>query len=377
MDNSSLEKKISLHIGDNLFHYYPNLDRPSTTIRLIEQQHRPSSSIYRYQISDRHSQYRILAKGVPEKPDHDPAIEERARLVPHSDDFSKELQMEYMALKSIGAHFQGLNDRRFGVIELLDYIPDTNTIIMEENGNPSLRTLFGRTNLLYKALKISPKMHGAFYNAGAWLKSFSSISPDAGIRSRCPRVDDFKDSIVNYSAFLARTSGNKDYFQRIRDITLAAANEHLPDPLPLGLGHGDYAMRNILVGTGDCVTVLDTRANFKVPIYEDIAYFLVHMETNKLQLMTQGIVTRARFLDELKQAFLSGYFEKAAIPSRELSLFQIQLFLDSWSARASMYAAMRNRGRDTIYSRINSSLLDRGYRIILDKLLGEIDTSPR
>ena len=43
----------------------------------------------------------------------------------------------------------------------------------------------------------------------------------------------------------------KAFFRQVGASTIERAERVLPQELPLGLGHGDYAMRNILV-TNNC-----------------------------------------------------------------------------------------------------------------------------
>ncbi len=109
-----------------------------------------------------------------------------------------------------------------------------------------------------------------------------------------------------------------------------------------------------------------------MPIYEDIAYLLVHLETSKIQLLTQGLVTNAKTIGDFKKEFLIGYFGDVDVPETEVDLFQVQLLLDSWSARAALYS-LRGKGIRRMSRNLNTTLLGWGYRALMEKLLDELD----
>ena len=149
----------------------------------------------------------------------------------------------------------------------------------------------------------------------------------------------------------------------------------MPANLPLGLGHGDYAMRNLLVGENDRITAFDTCAKWKVPIYEDIAYFLVQLETNGLQVLTQGFAFRAETIATYQRGFLAGYFGGAHVPIELIRLFKIQLLLDSWSSQLSTYN-QQQAGIKKVYRQLYLSLLNRRYEIVMGRILNEIAVRP-
>ena len=91
-------------------------------------------------------------------------------------------------------------------------------------------------------------------------------------------------------------------------------------------------MRNILIGPSARVTVLDTLAKWRTPIYEDIGYFLTGLKTSYPQILTQGLVFNSRQLDIYEQEFLEGYFGKEPIPYSAVWLYEALALLDKWSS---------------------------------------------
>ena len=376
MDYSETAQEISRHIRANALKYYPYLDGAETEVRLLSEQHRASSSLYRFELVNNRVSYTIFAKGTAlanhSKQDEIATIDARPRLAPGPTDFRVKTWLEYNALKAIYEHIESLDNPSFGAIRILDFIQNSQTIIMDEHNEPNLRSLFTQTNRLSRALgRRAPDLRRAFFNAGAWLKAYSALPIVENVTTRLPRREDFTASVSLFTDFLGRVTGDTSFFQRIEKIVIPAAEEFMPCNLPLGIGHGDYAMRNILVGVNDRITAFDTCAKWKVPVYEDIAYFLVQLETNGLQVLTQGFAFHAETIATYQKEFLAGYFGGTHIPIKVIRLFQIQLLLDSWSSQVSINTK-RYAGLKRIYQKLYLALLNRRYRTIMERLLNEV-----
>ena len=379
MDYSEMAQEVSQHINANLFKYFPDLDAAETRVRLVSEQHRPSSSLYKFEVVNHLVRYSLFAKGIVLAKDsgHDKSTraDSRPRVSPGPTEPGEKTRLEYNALKAIYEYFEKLGDPCFGAIRVLDYIENPQTIIMLENSDPTLRSLFAKTNRLSYLCGKSPDLRRIFFNTGAWLKAYSTIPKVEDVITRLSQREDFNKSIVNLTAFLSRISGDAPFFQQVEKTVIAAANNIMPENLPLGLGHGDYAMRNLLVGENDRVTAFDTCAKWKVPIYEDIAYFLIQLETNGLQVLTQGIAFRAETIATYQRDFLAGYFDETQAPIELIRIFQVQLLLDSWSSNFSAYTKQQS-GVKGLYRKIYLALLNRRYRKVIGRLLEKIAARP-
>ena len=195
--------------------------------------------------------------------------------------------LEYRALVAIQCYFERLADRRFGTVKPLTYLPDLSALLMEEVKTPNLNTLFGRTNRLQGPLS-SLDLRDAFCNSGAWLRYYHTLPKDHDVQVRHATRDAFVDSITKYVSYLGRVLHKEAFLHKHGHTIIAQAKRVLPPALPLGLGHGDYAMRNILVSADSRVTVIDTLSRWRVPIYEDIGYFLLRLKANRMQVFSLG-----------------------------------------------------------------------------------------
>ena len=115
----------------------------------------------------------------------------------------------------------------------------------------------------------------------------------------------------DYAAYLQQVSG-----ACLPDLTPVrnAARTALPNDLPLGTGHGDFAPRNILVGPDNQIAVLDTVSRWQVPVYEDVAGFLVALKASKSQVYGRRWLYDTRVLQDYEHRFLLGYFGQHALP---------------------------------------------------------------
>ncbi|MEO8494842.1 MAG: hypothetical protein ABI614_07210, partial [Planctomycetota bacterium] len=100
----------------------------------------------------------------------------------------------------------------------------------------------------------------------------------------------------------------------------------LAHDLPLGLAHGDFAPRNVIVSDNGRITVLDTLARWRAPIHENLALFLLSLQLSR---GAKTLLTRSPIgLTTISRAFLSGYRGNAECEWPTLRLFILQALLD-------------------------------------------------
>jgi Ser/Thr protein kinase RdoA (MazF antagonist) len=230
-----------------------------------------------------------------------------------------------------------------------------------------LRQPFGAINL-----------HAAMRHAGAWLRVYDGIPATGAEHVAHASRADFIDSVNKLAQFLGCALDDSPFFGRIAAETIARLRRALPDELPLGVRHGDYTLRNILVGPGDRVTAIDTLANCRTPIYHDIAYFLMSLKTMRPQVYTQGLAFSTEHLRRYEQAFLAGYFGSDPLPVATIRLFEVQAVLDKWASTVELFGGPRTPIRriwDPRKWRVEFRLRSRFLRRHVTRLLREMNES--
>jgi O-antigen/teichoic acid export membrane protein len=362
---------IKSFLSRNAERYFPELNNAPIDIRLIDELNRSQSRIYRFQLAS-DGQVRYVRVKVPTYQNGQQSqgklkLDRRPRRFSVAD-LEKKFQFEYLALSHIRKHFENLHDARFGTVNVLDSLPVLRGSVMEEIKAPTLTSLFVRENRL--RLVSSSKTSEAFAHAGAWLRAYHSLPIEASVRHQTR--EEFIEVNRKLSDYLSSKSGDHAYFQKLIEQITDSASRVLPESLPVGLSHGDYAMRNVLVGAGSRVTVLDTLACWRTAIYEDIGYFLTNLKLSWPQVMSQGIVFRQSLIKKFEETFLSGYFRNEPVPIQAVRLFEIQALLDRWSGRVARFEQLVADGSVPTAKRLKLTLESRYYRRSLDRLIQSV-----
>lgn len=244
-------------------------------------------------------------------------------------DWSGRATSEYRALTAIERHFATVDDPRFGAVRTLGLIPELNAFITERFEATSLKATFRRASRLNP--RRSPReLPTILSSAGAWLREYQRRPAPGGIL-RGTR-DDFVAATAELCRTLIRATGEERFLISVRREMEAAADTVLPQALPTGAAHGDYGQANVLVTRDRRILVLDTLADWQVPLLEDLAYFLVGIDCSRIHVLTGGLAYPARTLETARRAFLDGYLAGGAEPAA-LAPYETLLVLDRWVAQ--------------------------------------------
>jgi phosphotransferase family enzyme len=364
---------ITSHLREHAAQYFTELNDAEVDVKLLGEQKRLHSRIYQFELRAR-KQVRVLRVKVPlhhsgmkSRTRDGQQLSHRPRRFPPTD-LETKFEFEHAALCAIRNHFESLHDPRFGTIRILDSLPHLGAIVMEEVGNPSFRQLFAKENRL-QLLFTSVRSDVAFSNAGAWLRAYHSMAKQA--EARHTRRAEFIELIIKFTDYLSRRLDGAPFFQNIASVTTAVALDVLPESLALGLSHGDYAMRNILVSPGGRVTVFDALARWRTAIFDDIGYFLTNLKMSGPQAISQGLVFEPNLIAHYEHKFLVGYFHHDPVPFRVIRLYEILGLLDKWSASVARSDRQIPR-RHTVVKRLQHALEDRFFKRRLSDLLRAI-----
>ena len=323
--------------------YYPEIKASLENVHLIEQQLRSNSEVYEFELTFAGEQRRhVIVKAPYSKRTvamvSRPLEQDRPRITPRTDVETKG-RHEFLALRSIDQHFSSLPNSPFGVIRMFDMYEDVSSaernsevLVMEKGPTCNLSHYLRRANRLqYRASRQGFPIHRAFRDSGAWLREFHQTDPLPHCEVRGATREDFLSTCDQFWDFLgARRQSHQDEITRLQ-AQFAAAVKNMPEHLPLGIVHGDYAPRNVLVAPDGRVTGFDTQGRWQAPIYEDIGHFLVALNASGLQVGTRGWAFSPRLLAELENEFLEGYFGESP-PLVYVRLFECERLLEWWSS---------------------------------------------
>lgn len=359
------------HIRKHASKYYRGFVSDQTCVHLVDKQERRTAFLYRFKVND-NTRTRFVFVKVPFRLSPDSATtrsaHEKPLLYPKADPRDMH-RLHYSALSAIYEYFLSLNQKNLGAIRVLDYLPEYQAIFTEESSDPKLRQLFLRKNRLYSPFPDN-ELTPAFQNVGTWLNVYHKMPKEEDVKVRDSDREDYLAAIVKLRDFLAKTVGDESFFKEVSSVLISRAQAILPESLPLGLGHGDFALRNILIGPNARVTVLDTFAKWRAPIYEDIGYFLNDLKMSFPQVISHGLAFSLARLTTYEQAFLKGYFAQKPIPYSVIRLYEALALLDKW---ASTTARSYQRPKSIpVVGRLKLKLISQYFKRRLNSLLAEL-----
>jgi len=372
--SDALLKSITEHLETHASEWFKSTG--AAQVRHLRTQVRRNATLYYFEAQAAGSSHTIVVK-VPFGRRHSgrgarnaqKTLPDELRILPIS---TSEIRgsLEHTTLSSIHHRFSTDPDERFGAIRVLDYLPGAQALIMVCCPDQNLDDLFVRRSRLYRHLG-APRLDAPIRNAGAWLRRYHELAPLPETADRAPLRADLLASIDRLATYLLETSGERAFVERTRDTIHRAAGNSLPERLPLATNHGDFVPRNILVGAGGRVTVFDTRAQWRAPVYEDIARFLVALSASELQMMGLGWMYSRSELADYESEFLRGYYDQDPVPVRAIRLFECQRLLAIWVASA--YQGSVAGGLRRIRKKHVLGLRGRHLKRRINSILGVLD----
>ena len=371
MTSSGQASVFMEHIHSHAPRYFPALASEKLGVQLLSKQERASAVLYRFKVGN-DAQNRSVFVKVPlclsGNGQKNRSTYEKPQLFPKTEP-SDMHWLHYTALKTIYDYYTSLDKAQLGAIRVLDYLPQYHAIFTEGSSDPKLRDLFFRENRLRYPLGHAG-LSTTFQNVGMWLRLYHTMPKDQDVKVRHQHRNDYVEAITTITDFLAKTLKSESFFKETASKLIDTARETLPESLSLGLGHGDYAMRNILVGPNSRVTAFDTFAKWRTPIYEDIGYFLNDLKMSYTQVASHGLAFSLNQLATYEQAFLKGYFDQEPIPYPAIRLYEALALFDKWSSKIARSYQQRNSIK--IMGRLNIKLMSQYFKRRVKSLLAEL-----
>jgi hypothetical protein len=331
-----VESRIVQRVIERADEWFPGVGaRPPVTLRRLAE--RPRAVLYVADVGEGTDRRTLVLAKV--RRGWSGAVEQegaRPRLSPDLLPASEQTALEFAGLTTIHEMF-GNGSPHFGAVRPLDHLADDDTILMDYVDAPTLRAVLARSHRLSAQRRRPPHHRGedAWRRAGTWLRSFQERMPGDGLPARQASRDDIVDRFDAFGSFLIGRLGARAAGDAARAGARLAADV-LPERLPLAVGHGDYAPRNVFLTRDGRLTVFDPLFRWRVPRHEDLSRFLVAARLQAVQVHTRGLAYGAAGLDRRERAVIEGYCggsdERRALRLAELRCLQLLITLDRWSA---------------------------------------------
>jgi aminoglycoside phosphotransferase (APT) family kinase protein len=362
-------RNLERHLAEHAAAYFPDLGGEPARVSLRREDARPYSTLYEFDVVGARAHHAVVVKlpAAGDDPAWSPGGHDRPRrCVPL--DARRKSEAEFRALAMIHEAFGGLADPRFGTVAPLDFLHSHRALVMEKVTDRRLSAILLRGSRPHRSAR-APAV-AALRNTGAWLAKYHQLGGPPRAHARHPRRADFVEYVSELVGYLARYESDRALLEHVRTVVRAAADEALPEDLPLGMTHGDFAPRNVLVGPDGRVTVIDTVGSWRAPVYDDLGEFLFALGAPKAQAYAQGRLLAPGVVAAWQAAFLGGYFGAATAPRRALRLFEVQAALERL---ASVRRAAAARGGGAPADRLRTALTARFVRMSLGRLAEAVD----
>ena len=331
---SSNAEKIAALLEARAHDYFIELRGAKAQARLERSSLRPFSELYEFTIQSGKTARRVFVK-IPFLDASRPPIEEdRPRLFPPVVPTQMAL-LEYNAMQQIRERFAESGDARFGSVRVLDLLHEPEALVMAKVEGVTLRRASSRVG---RTKAGHDDVSHLFQNVGQWLGRYHQFPQLVQTTERSATRADFVAGTERFLDYLA-AAGAARWMLELGESLIRESESTLPATLPLGLAHGDFAPRNVIVSPDRRITVLDTLARWRAPIYEDIALFLLSLRLrSSLQTLWSSEPPE---LTGTSHAFLTGYFgaSRADGDWPIIRLFLLQSLLDRACSYVSSHAA--------------------------------------
>lgn len=279
------------------------------------------------------------------------------------------LNWERATLRAIHEHFTELDDPRFEPVRVFDVFPGDGIVAMERLPLPTLYTLIKRHSLRAWR-RPSDELLCASANAGAWLRAFHAMPRLAHTEERHATRSDFIATLRDMSAFIEGVGGREGILEGVSSTAAETADRILPEKLPCGLTHGDYAPRNVLVGPEERVAVIDTPGRWWSATYLDVGYFVANTWTLMPSVLSHGVLPGTSALQAVERSFLAGYFGREAPDRVTVRLYEILTLLARWASgiHAAEHATKRAGPARQIFYRAREACIRDRLSLVLASL---------
>jgi len=233
-------------------------------------------------------------------------------------------------------HLRAIHDRLGPAGELrvprpLDFYDDVNALLMERAGGERLSRVLLRDGGRFAGRDAARHLEATVRRCGEWLAVYHQVTRQG---DAAPFGDEFVARVdEKLGLFVCRGFGRATA-GRVMDTVHALRAFGRDQRVAVSDQHGDYGPQNAHAGD-DFVFVFDLNYHAPAPIYEDIDYFLVTLET--MNPYPRQFFFDRRRVQALRAPFLDGYF--GATPREPL----LEIYLAGYYLKSLLFRCAKQR----------------------------------
>lgn len=341
-----LEQTITDRVRRGAPEWFPGLRLGEVRLRLLAS--RPRSLTYAVHLDPAASAPQVLAKVRRGSLVEEGTGSDRPRLAPDLLGARELTAFEYQGLEDLYTVFSASTEG-LRAVRPLEHLVDEDAILMEYVDGRTLRRLVAAHRRVSRRSTASDGLPPSVWErTGRWLRVFHDQVSCEGLATRQAGREAVVDRFVAYQDYLGDHLRHRA-FPDLGTAGAALAADVLPSRLPVAVGHGDFAPRNVLLAPAGSLAVFDPLPRWAVPRHEDLARFLVGLRLPGPQLVSHGTALDAGELDHHARSVVRGYFGDETVPSREVRCYELLVLLDTW---AELVSRSRRTGRGRAHAAV-------------------------
>ena len=260
-----------------------------------------------------------------------------------SEKMGQEALEEYETFKRLQSVFgKEENSSLFMAIRPLALYKDLNAVVTEEADLRTLRSFFRSPKLLIEG-QARQTFESYLELAGRWLRIFHDGKAGEGLIFEKHLYETARQNLGRIKPHLSK----KDQF-RLSDLLDKLYEMNSDKVVPYRILHDDFNSANIFVSRDGRICSFDPH-NEPGPLYIDLAKIITDMETDRIQLITNGLWVPYPRSQTFHAALLRGYFGSEAVDQSSLSLFRFLSLLEKWKEAEIKFESSSGK-RKLVYS---------------------------
>ena len=317
--------KIVAHVTSHLGDYYPELSMCKLS---LSQGH---SRTYRW---SNHFEFTLLVSGsatgcgilikMPQICNDSGRRQSDTRL----DSMEKSSEREYEALELLYHRLLDCKVEGITAVRPLDYIPEFAAIVMERLPGYNLLEM---ANAAVTWRQKVPAIQAA-YKAGCLLEALHAIDHHNYPQGAVLEKGNYLARISSFVDTLQRLGLSEPYLRHLQDIVCVIQEriDQTREEITLTFVHGDFYPENIVISEQGAAYTIDTTLHQVASTLEDVAKLLIGLDTMKRAILFGRGPIKHSVIEQMKRAFLRGYYGNDVFRSRALTLYQILALLRRW-----------------------------------------------
>ncbi len=247
--------------------------------------------------------------------------------------------LEYEALQTLYNNFGMRESTDLTAARPLALWRDIDALVLEYVSGRDLLAIIFDAIKPWSGVAVQRRALEATRRGGRLVASFHSITRGSYPSSVEFNAEDYAQRLQERTAALVEYIHVPGVRRRLFKTQGAVGKiaERIQEDVQISFLHRDLNPDNIVETPDGRVFTVDTTLHEIGAIEEDLAKFLVHLDTLKKRLLMGPFAIRASRTAEIKGAFLSGYASVGCYSPRVLAMFKLLAFVQRWIDRMSRF----------------------------------------